>query len=377
MVVVDAPGRLSLDVGLRWQRLEDLDDSAVAAWSELARQSEKPNPFAAPEFVLPAARWLTPQQPPWIASIYRSDALIGLGCFTPEHPDLFVPVPHLRSYRCAHSFRSGLLHLPGESAAVAAALLRFLRERKPRWHALAFHNVMADCLVLEAMRRQLGTLGGRWFERHRFQRPILHIGAGDEVARRLPSHVVKDLRRRHRRLQGRGETDFRVLQGAQADARAVQTHLQLEHDGWKREAGSSLLSSQAQTRFFQDMMERFRRSGGAVFAETLCDGQVVASSSNLLLGGTLNGFKTGWHHGYAAASPGRLNELLLFERMPALWPHVTTFDSQAQQDSYLAEMLPERETMATGVLTTTRFGSHAMTAARWLRPLAYRLERDA
>lgn len=366
-----------MDVSLRWRSIAELDEADIASWSELARKAEKPNPFSAPEFVLPAARWLTPENTPWIASIYRSGELIGAGCFTPERPNLFVPVPHLRSYRCAHSFRSGLLHLPGESVAVAEAMLHFLRDRKPRWQALAFHNVMADCLVLEAMRRQLRTMGGHWFERHRFQRPVLRLNAREAVVQRLPSTVIKDLRRRHRRLQGRGETTFRILQGPQANARAVQTHLELEHDGWKGDAGSSLLSSQAQTRFFQEMMDRFRQTGAAVFAETLCGDEVIASSSNLLLGGTLNGFKTGWHHGYAAASPGRLNELLLFEQMPTLWPHATTFDSQAQQDSYLAGMLPNRETMTTGVLTTTKLGSHAMTAARFLRPLAYRLERGS
>jgi CelD/BcsL family acetyltransferase involved in cellulose biosynthesis len=365
-----------VDISLTWQPLAGLDQAALASWSELARKAEKPNPFSAPEFVQPAARWLTPEQPPWIASIHRSGELIGVGCFTPERPNLFVPVPHLRSYRCAHSFRSGLLHLPGESVAVAEALLRFVHHHKPRWHALTFHNVMADCLVMEAMRRQLRTTGGRWFERHRFQRPILRLNADEAVVQRLPSAVVKDLRRRHRRLQSRGETTFRVLQGPHANARAVQTHLELEHDGWKGDAGSSLLSSQAHTRFFQEMMERFRQTGSAVFAETVCGDEVIASSSNLLLGGTLNGFKTGWHHGYAAASPGRLNELLLFEQMPTRWPHVTIFDSQAQQDSYLANMLPDRETMMTGVLTTTQLGSHAMTAARLLRPLAYRLQRD-
>lgn len=376
-MVVEAPGSLTVDVSLKWQPLDGLDEAAIASWSELARKAEKPNPFSAPEFVLPAARWLTPEHPPWIASIYRSGELIGTGCFTPERPNLFVPVPHLRSYRCAHSFRSGLLHLPGESVAVAEALLRFAQARKPRWHALTFHNVMADCLVMEAMRRQLRTAGGRWFERHRFHRPVLRLNANEAVVKRLPAAVVKDLRRRHRRLQGRGETTFRILQGPQANGRAAQTHLELEHDGWKGDAGSSLLSSQAHTRFFQEMMERFRQTGAAVFAETLCGGEVIASSSNLLLGGTLNGFKTGWHHGYAAASPGRLNELLLLEQMPTLWPDATTFDSQAQQDSYLAGMLPDRETMMTGVLTTTKLGSHAMTAARFLRPLAYRLERDA
>ncbi|MGH8027875.1 MAG: hypothetical protein ACREO0_14230, partial [Pseudoxanthomonas sp.] len=114
----------------------------------------------------------------------------------------------------------------------------------------------------------------------------------------------------------------------------------------------------------------------AVFAETLCDGKVIASTSNLLLGDALNGFKTGWHPDFAPCSPGRLNEVFLSAAVASAWPHVGVFDSQAQEDSYLAELLPHRETMITGTLAVTRLGRRAMRAARLVRPVAYRLDKN-
>jgi CelD/BcsL family acetyltransferase involved in cellulose biosynthesis len=159
-------------------------------------------------------------------------------------------------------------------------------------------------------------------------------------------------------------------------ADAMETHLQLEHAGWKGTAGTSLLASPAQAGFFREMIQRFDEIQGAVFAETLCDGKVIASTSNLLLGDTLNGFKTGWHPDFAACSPGRLNEVFLSAAVPAAWPEVGVFDSQAQEDSYLSELLPHRDTMVTGTLAVTRLGRRAMRAARLVRPVAYRLDRN-
>ena len=367
-----------MSVTLRWCRIEDIDEATQVAWSALARHAPEPNPFATPEFVLPAARWLTPEQPPWVALIERNDhgahALIGVGCFTAQRPDLFVPVPHLRSYQTLHTFRSGMLCAAGESSAVAESFMRFLATKGARWQAITFQNLRADCPVLRSLQEQ--HMQTRWFERHSFQRPCLSVSTGVDYEDRLRASERKDLLRRQRRLQERGNIHYRMLQGDEADASAMQTHLALEHAGWKGKAGTSMLSSPAQSSFFVEMMERFRRTGGAVIAETLCDGDVIASTSNLLLGDTLNGFKTGWDPGYAAMSPGRLNELHLFKQIPASWPCVTTFDSQSQEDSYLADLLPDRQAMITGTLTITTLGDLAMRAARLARPLAYRLDRD-
>ena len=369
-----------MSVTVRWLPLQEVDAATLSAWTELGQQTPRPNPFAMPQFVLPAARWLTPRTPPQIALIERqqsgSRTLIGAGCFTVERPNLFVPVPHLSSYRTLHTFRSGLLHAPGESGAVAQSLLTDLHDKHKRPHAIGFHNLLAECPVLASLRELLEGGNGGWFEQHRFQRPVLRLHPAAQEHALGVIVMDRDLRRRKRRLEDRGTTAFRITQPKTNVADAMETHLQLEHAGWKGTAGTSLLASPTQAGFFREMIHRFDQIHGAVFAETLCDGKVIASTSNLLLGDTLNGFKTGWHPDFAACSPGRLNEVFLSAAVPSAWPEVGVFDSQAQEDSYLSELLPHRDTMVTGTLAITRLGRRAMRAARLVRPVAYRLDKN-
>jgi hypothetical protein len=371
-------------VAVRWLPLQDVDMATLSAWTELGQAMPRANPFAMPQFVLPAARWLTPRTPPLVALIERqqpgSRQLIGVGCFTQERPNLFVPVPHLASYRTLHTFRSGLLCAPGESESesVAQSLLADLHGKGKRFHAIGFHNLLAECPLLASLRELLDEGRGGWFEQHRFQRPVLRLHPPAQEHALGVIVMDRDLRRRKRRLEDRGTAAFRItlpdMNTSVTDA--METHLQLEHAGWKGTAGTSLLASPSQAGFFREMILRFDQIHGAVFAETLCDGKVIASTSNLLLGDTLNGFKTGWHPNFAACSPGRLNEVFLSAAVPSAWPQVAVFDSQAQEDSYLSELLPHRDTMVTGTLAVTRLGRRAMRTARLIRPVAYRLDKD-
>jgi hypothetical protein len=369
-------------VAVRWLPLQDVDAATLSAWTELGQAIPRANPFAMPQFVLPAARWLTPRTPPLVALIERQQSgsrqLIGVGCFTQERPNLFVPVPHLANYRTLHTFRSGLLCAPGESESVARSLLADLHGKGKRFHAIGFHNLLAECPLLASLRELLDEGRGGWFEQHRFQRPVLRLHPPAQEHALGVIVMDRDLRRRKRRLEDRGTAAFRItlpdMNTSVTDA--METHLQLEHAGWKGTAGTSLLASPSQAGFFREMILRFDQIHGAVFAETLCDGKVIASTSNLLLGDTLNGFKTGWQPDFAVCSPGRLNEVFLSAAVPSAWPQVTVFDSQAQEDSYLSELLPHRDTMVTGTLAVTRLGRRAMRTARLIRPVAYRLEKD-
>jgi len=361
---------------LRWRAPDGLDAGDIDAWTGLAaRAGPHPNPFAMPQFVLPAARWLTPSKPPRIAWIERggphSPTLIAVGAFAFARPDLFVPLPHLCDYRTPHTFRGGLLVAAGEEGAAIRALLSSAPNGR-RWRALDVRNLPLDCAELESARHLAGSEGGGWFPRRVFERPILDVPAGDTPV--LPES--KDRRRHRRRLQQQGALEFRLLRGAEVDGPAIRAHLALEHAGWKGGRGSSLLSAPAQAAFFREMIAGFAGIGAAVLMETRLDGRVIASSSNLLLGDTLNGFKIGWDPEFAACGPGILDEAALIAALPAQLPGVRRFDSQAQQDSYLARLLPQRMRMATGTLALDRNAARAMRAARWLRPLAWRLERD-
>lgn len=367
-----------MSITLRTSEIGALDSGSLAAWDALARQLvTRANPFATPQFILPAARWLTPGHRPLVVMIERAGnggkELIGLGCFTRERSNWRIPVPHLRSYHTLHSSRSGMLCAPDESAAVADALLAHVGGRNSSVHAIDFHNLPATCPIFSALRDRAQEAGGSWFERHRFQRPMLELGAGISPLAGFPRSTLKDLRRCRRRLEEYGEVDFRIRHGAAA----AQDHLRLEHAGWKGDNGTSLLSSVEQAGFFREMSARFEETGAIVFAETLCDGKVIASSSNLLLGDTLNAFKIGWDPEFAKSSPGRLNEMSLLERAPVLWPQLRRFDSLTREKSYLADLLPHKEATVSGALATSRLGQQAMRVAHPLRQLATRIRPSA
>ena len=362
--------------GLR-TRLRPLDALApadIAAWESLACDAPAGIPALLPGMVQAAARWLTPDDPPVVLSVERGGELLALTCLHRRAPDLFVPLPHWRAYRHPHAFQSGILHRTGEAHAVAEAIAGLMRRGSWRERAIRWHCVAADSDMWKALR---GAAGLHWMQTAASLRPVLRRHPDDvPAAARVGAGVAKDLRRRLRRLQERGEVGLRILQGAQADADAAARHLALEHAGWNGAGGSSMQASAAERGFFLEMTARLAGGGHLVFVETLCGDRVVASSSNLLCGRVLGGFKTGWDPAFAACSPGKLNEWHLLQALDTHWPALLMFDSQAQASSYLAELLPDRQPMVSGILHAGALHRAAILAARPLRPLAYRLGHD-
>jgi CelD/BcsL family acetyltransferase involved in cellulose biosynthesis len=361
-------------VRTRLRALDELTDADLSAWDGLAYASEASVPFLLSGYVQAAARWLTPDDPPVVLTVERGSELLALTCLQRRAPNLFVPVPHWRAYKHLHAFQSGVLHREGEASTVADAIARLMRTGSWRERAIAWHNVAADGALWAALRDSAGL---HWSQTGLSLRPVLRRLPHDPpAAARVRASVAKDLRRRLRRLQERGETSLRILEGAEADAAAAQRHLALEDAGWKGEQASSMLAADAQRTFFLEAAARLSARGHMVFVETLCDGHVVASSSNLLCGKGLSGFKTGWDPAFAAVSPGKLNEWHLLQALDARWPGLALFDSQAHEDSYMGDLLPDRQPMVSGILHAGVLHRGVMAAARPLRPLAYRRGHD-
>lgn len=361
------------DIEVRCGPLQDLGADELSRWSELGCAAPRSSPFAMPQFVLPAVRWLG-EPAPLVVRVLRDARLLGVGCFVDRRPDLFAPLPRLGAFRSVHSYRCGMLVAAGEDATVAGALLRFARAPRRR-HGLSFERLAIDDPLSRALVSGAGRLGGAWHERARFQRPVLRLESGPADGR-LPAAIRKDLGRRLRRLRERGEVEFRLLHGAAAGQSAVDDHLRLEHHGWKREAGTSLLADHRHARFFRDMSAQFGAIGAMVFSEIRVDGVAIASTSNVLLGDTLHAFKSGWDPEFARYSPGRLNEWLLMQALADTWPHLRCFDSMSGDGGYMAALLPDREPVATGALSLSWPARLVLQAARAWRPLAWRLARD-
>lgn len=358
----------------RLRALDELTAPDIAAWETLAHESQAGIPALLPGVVQAAARWLTPDAPPVVLTVERGGDLLALTCLQRRAADLFVPLPHWRAYRHRHAFQSGILHRAGEAGAVADAFAGLMRHGHWRERAIGWHSVAADGEVWKALR---ATPGLHWMQTAFSRRPVLRRHHGDvPAAACVRGAVAKDLRRRLRRLQERGEVSLRILLGEQADVAAATRHLMLEDAGWKGANGSSMQASPPERGFFLDMAARLAGGGQLVFVETLCGDQVIASSSNLLCAGTLGGFKTGWDPAFAACSPGKLNEWHLLQALDTHWPRLAMFDSQAQESSYMAELLPDRQPMVSGILHAGALHRGAIAGVRPLRPLAYRLGHD-
>lgn len=359
---------------IRLRSLDELDAADFTAWEGLARESPAGIPALLPGMVQAAARWLTPDAPPAVLTVEGGGELLALTCLQRRAPNLFVPLPHWRAYRHPHAFQSGILHRAGEADTVADAIAGLMRQGSWRERAISWHSVAADSEIWGALRTRPGL---HWKQTAFSRRPVLRQHPDDvPAAARVRPAMAKDLRRRLRRLQERGDVSLRILQGADADAAAAARHLTLEDAGWKGTRRSSMQASPAERGFFLEMTARLAGGAHMVFVETLCGTRVVASSSNLRCGRVLGGFKTGWDPEFAACSPGKLNEWHLLQALDSHWPDLSMFDSQAQESSYLADMLPERQPMVSGILHAGALHRGAITAARPLRPLAYRLGHD-
>jgi hypothetical protein len=380
---------------LRWRSLEDLSSAEIEAWSRLGREAcSSPNPFAMPEFVLPARRHLLGDLELRIAWFEdAASTLLGVGVFSARKASWFVPMPHLRDLRTPFSFRSGLLIARGAAQAVAQALVS-----QAEVAAIDLRNLPAGDVFGVALRQASADHGGGWHLRHSFERPVWRIG---EDRHALP--WPKDLQRRRRKAEvdgglqselcipGAGDASYLhdvecvdQLYGRPASVELatptdacletlLHTHLRLEHAGWKGDAGSSLQSTPTHADFFSEMIHGFAEIGAAVFMQTQLAGKVIASSSNLLLGDTLNAFKIGWDPEHAQYSPGRINELVLCEAASKKWLALRCFDSQTQAGGYLANLLPDRRTMLSGTVALNASAQRKMRMARAWRPVAYRL----
>ncbi|GAB3313894.1 GNAT family N-acetyltransferase [Luteimonas notoginsengisoli] len=367
-------------ISVRWHSAADVDERLCQAWTQLGLHAAQPDFYAMPQFVLPASRWLTPRNPARIAVVERrsggSPELLGIGCFTHHGPTLFAPFPHLRCYRTRHTFQDGMLCASGAEDEVAQALLDAATGAMRGAGAIALRNIPAEDPLFNALCARASAAGHGWYQLRALARPVLHRGPDGRFASRIPRRVVRDIARKRRRLETMGKLSFRLFQDGHATDDVVTRHLDIEHLGWKGQAGSSMRSSAAETAFFHDMCDRLRGTGGAVFCETLLDGRVIASASTFRAGGILNAFKTGHDPEFASNSPGKANVLSLIEAMPEMLPDVRMFDSNSREDSFIGAMLPDRRNMLAGFLPLGRLARRALEAARWIRPLAYRLDKD-
>ena len=197
-----------------------------------------------------------------------------------------------------HSPRFGLLRADPASGAM---LLDELFARRPVQVSLGFIGALGS--ELDELSAAAETAGYRWLQRPLERSPLVSVdGDWDGYERGLGRNLRRDLRRCRRRLDELGHVSLDVQQ----DTSHLDEALAIEGSGWKREAGTAIVS-QAQTARFYPEVARWAASGGRLRLIFLrVDGRAVAFHLALEDDRTYFPLKGGFDPAVRTLSPGRL-----------------------------------------------------------------------
>ena len=372
----EGANRLENRLRIRSLRFGELDQKIVAAWASLEERALESNAYLSPRFMIPELRRLGSAEElekTIFVFIERPSGettdLVGAGVFVRSSGTRRFPLPHLRAYSSIHSYLSGLLVDRDEAENVIRLFFRFFCGKDATWHGVEFAYRYAEGPQAELIAASANEFKASWHEHMQSRRAVFIPSEGGDgyIQANFSAHRIKELRRLRRRLEERGEVHWRALFGADADEESVERFLQIEHMGWKGDKGTSLRSKPSHEEFFKEMILDFRREGGLFLTELCLDGIVIASTTNLISGGTGFAFKVGYHPDYAEIAPGLLNELEFIRNAPSLCGNLSYVDSGAEEGSFIDRLWTGRRRLVSGIFATTSIGKGVLSGVKRVR----------
>lgn len=341
-----------------------LSERDQAAWLDLEARAAEPNAYLSPCFVRPALRHLDAALRPRLIVVERDSGgvqdMVALALVVPGSDRRLMPLPYLDACRSRHTYLDGPLIDASLGVRAATCLIDALAHHRGPAHAMVWRLLPADGTMAAAMQARAADGGASWQVIGTRERPVLtHRSQG--LAPVSPKEA-KERARCWRRLRELGEVHWHSHRHSLSPD-SVEAFLRLEHGGWKGAAGTSLLSSPSDAAFFREMVADFAGQGRAWFTELRLNGEVIASTSNMVSGREGFAFKVGWDQALRRLGVGVLNEAELVARYGEACPDLGCVDSGAADDTFIAEMWPERRQLLSVFLPLSRAGQ----AAWWLR----------
>jgi CelD/BcsL family acetyltransferase involved in cellulose biosynthesis len=280
-------------------------------WAELEHDALEPNPFFAPQMVLPAARHLVGGRRAFLLIAEQGGELRFLLPVAAGSARQRVPAPGIRAWMHDYCFLSTPLLSPADDPdRVWAAVLDHLR-RVSRTSLLVMPLQPTEGPVAAALRRS-GLRAGpgvRWGPSA--CRGFLRRRPEPTYAReRISGKQLTNLARRRRQLGRTLGTAVTTLDRAATDVDgAVEQFLELEAKGWKGRAGTALSRRPGHDRFFREVTRGFADEGRVMFLSLEAGPTVLAQNTALVAGEGLFGFKRAYDEAFARWSPGVLLDL--------------------------------------------------------------------
>jgi CelD/BcsL family acetyltransferase involved in cellulose biosynthesis len=287
------------------------DDRLRQRWARLEERALEPNPFFAPQMVLPAARHLGAGLATYLLLAEEDDELQFLMPVSAGSGRQRVPVRKLWPWMHDYCFLSTPLLAGGDdSDRVWAAVLDHLRRIWPA-SLLVMPLHPTEGPVVAALRRAEQQAGPaiRWgppacrgFLRRRPEPTY--------VRERISGKELGNLARRRRQAGRTLGTAVTTVDRAATDVEsAIEQFLELEARGWKGRAGTALSCRPGHDRFFREVARGFADLGRLMFLSLEAGPTVLAQTTALIAGEGLFGFKRAYDEAFASCSPGTLLDL--------------------------------------------------------------------
>jgi CelD/BcsL family acetyltransferase involved in cellulose biosynthesis len=291
--------------------IAQLSDADVEAWRDLAGRAAEPNPFAEPDFVIPAARHLGLSQPSLLVvgsgSGLRFEACVPVHRGTRLHN---VPLPHVRIWRHLYAPLGTPLVDHDRIDEATDGLVERLRSEAGPLRTIVLEWVGEGGPVANGLRRAFAARSGELIAYRTFSRGVFRRGSSSAP----PS--------KHRRTRGLGRALDRDVGNVATvdragDPRAVEAFLPLEAAGWKGRSGTALVRRPGHAEFFRDMCARFAALGRLELRSMEVAGRPVAMTCSLRAGDGLFQLKSAYDEAFSKYSPGVLIQLDAMDRLSA------------------------------------------------------------
>ena len=287
------------------------DPRLLDRWVELEANALEPNPFLAPQMVLPAARHLEDGRAARLLVAEQGGELRFLLPVSGPPGLRRTQLAGLRPWLHDYCFLgTPLLAADGDPDRVWAAVIEHLRRHSPApVLVIPLHPTqgpVAASLHRADLAAGLGVRRGPAANRGFVARRPEPTYAREWMSRK---HLANQARRRRHLGKALGAEVVTVDRAAGGVEAAVEQFLALESKGWKGRSRTALSCRPGHDRFFREMCRGFAEQGRLMFLSLEAGPRVVAQNTALVAGDGLFGFKRAYDEEFARWSPGALLDL--------------------------------------------------------------------
>jgi CelD/BcsL family acetyltransferase involved in cellulose biosynthesis len=268
-----------------------------------------------------------------------------------------VPIRHIKNWKYIHAFYCAPLIVRGAEQYCVDQLLQTLQDEKPGITSYGFELLDKDTPFFEIIDGR--TNCAKFTES--YERAQLNISECDPATLMKSSHR-KDLRRRQRKLAELGELTFEFDEANQNIDKWTEDFAELEENGWKGKNRTAMNCNDNDKSFFTEALGNASKSGKLKVTSSRLDGELIASTCDLISGDRTFAFKITYDENHRRLSPGILIVLKHIESLKNS-SQLKWADSCSQENSEMANRVyPGRRTITRVIFSKNgTVGSYIIT----------------